>query len=123
MDYVGSERRRHRLVLTRNTEYHIRDQVCVAVRDRATKKWCIGHLAVSKKVEGGVRFHDNGAVVPSMDEPAIGEAIFFTYLAPTGEHRQLVTSRIESIGRPTKKDVLTYATLQIKPQTKPQRSN
>ena len=35
-DYRGTERRRHRVYMTRNTEYHFRDGVCVAVRDRRT---------------------------------------------------------------------------------------
>ena len=117
MEFAGSERRRHRLVVTRNTEYHLKDHVCVAVRDRSTKKWCLGHMAVSLKVEGGVRFHDNGAVVPSLEDPLIGDAIFFCYVGPGGDERQLVTSRIEAIGRPTKKDVLTYATLSVKKKT------
>lgn len=110
----GQERRRHRLVVTRNTEYHLRDMVCVAVRDRNTKRWSEGHMAVTLKVEGGVKFHDNGAVVPSLTEPAPGDAMYFCYLSPSGERRQLVTSRIEDIVRPPKRDVLAYATLGVR---------
>jgi hypothetical protein len=46
MSYQGSDRRRHRLIVTRNTEYHLKDDLCVAVRDRNTKKWQVGHIAV-----------------------------------------------------------------------------
>lgn len=113
-NFKGTERRRHRLVLTRNTEYHLKDDVVVAVRDRQSKRWCEGHMAVSLKLQGGVRFFDNGAVVPSLSEPAPGDAMFFTYKTEAGDERQLVTSRIEAIDRPAKKDVLTYATLGIK---------
>lgn len=120
MSYTGHERRRHRLVVTRNTEYHLRDEVCVAVRDRRTKKWCEGHLAVSLKVEGGVRFHDNGAVVPSLEDPRPGDAMFFTYRTDLGHERQLITSKIEAIERPPKRDVLAYATMRPRqPAQKP----
>ena len=111
MQYEGTERRQHRLVVTRNTEYHLKGDVCVAVRDRTSKRWSEGHLAVSKRVEGGVRFYDNGAVVPSLDPLGVGDAMFFTYRTDRGEDRQLITSRIEAIERTPKKDVLTYATL------------
>jgi hypothetical protein len=114
MNYEGSERRQHRLILTRNTEYHLKGEICVAVRDRSTKRWAEGHLAVSKRVEGGVRFYDNGAVVPSLDPLSIGDAMFFTYRTDRGEDRQLITSRIESIARTPKKDVLAYATLGVR---------
>lgn len=111
MAYEGTDRRRHRLIVTRNTEYHIKDGVCVAVRDRNTKRWCEGHMAVSLRLEGGVKFHTNGAMVPSLVEPTPGDAIYFSYKSPSGEDRQLVTSRIEAISRPPKRDVLAYNTL------------
>ena len=44
--YLGPERRRHRAYVTRNTEYHFRDDVCVAVRDVKSRKWLVSHLAV-----------------------------------------------------------------------------
>jgi hypothetical protein len=113
MSYEGTERRRHKLIVTRNTEYHLRDDVCVAVRDRSTRRWCEGHLAVSLRCEGGVKFHSNGAMIPSLIDPGPGDAIYFSYIAANGDERQLVTSRIESIARTPKRDVLAYATLGI----------
>jgi hypothetical protein len=114
MSYEGTDRRRHRLILTRNTEYHIKDGVCVAVRDRGSKRWCEGHLAVSLRLEGGVKFYMNGAMVPSLVEPEPGDAVYFSYKSPSGEDRQLVTSRIEAINHPPKRDVLAYSTLCVK---------
>jgi hypothetical protein len=114
MEYEGSERRIHKVVVTRNTEYHFKRDVCVAVRDRRTKRWCEGHMAVSLRLEGGVKFHDNGSIVPTLDGPRTGDAIFFTYKTDWGEDRQLITSKIEDVGRPPKKDVLAYATLKKK---------
>ena len=112
MSYPGTERRRHSTIVTRNTEYHLRDGVCVAVRDRNSKRWAEGHIAVSLPVQGGVRFFDNGAVVPSLADPRPGDAMFFSYKEGR-EERQLVTSKIESVLRTPKKDVLAYATLGI----------
>lgn len=114
MEYQGNERRRHRIIVTRNTEYHLKDDQVVAVRDRNTKRWCEGHLALSLKVEGGVRFFDNGAVVPSLEPPAPGDAMYFTYQNDTGHSRQLITSKIEAVERTPKRDVLAYATLGIR---------
>ncbi|NUP09011.1 MAG: hypothetical protein HOW73_23420 [Polyangiaceae bacterium] len=114
MSWNGPDRRRHRVIVTRNTEYHLKDEVVVAVRDRNSKRWCEGHIAVSLKVEGGVRFFDNGAVVPSLEAPCPGDAMYFTYKNDTGHARQLITSRIEAVERTPRKDVLAYATLGIK---------
>ena len=55
-DYRGPERRRHRIFVTRNTEYHFRDDVCVAVRDRRTGSFLQGHLALCRPLHGGIRF-------------------------------------------------------------------
>ena len=115
MSWNGSERRRHRVIVTRNTEYHLKDDVVVAVRDRGSKRWCEGHMAVSLRLEGGVRIFDNGAVVPSLEAPKPGDAMYFTYKNEAGHQRQLITSKIESVDRTPKRDVLTYATLRRRP--------
>lgn len=114
--FEGKERRRHRVFITRNTEYHLRDNVCVAVRDRTSKRWAEGHLALRLRVEGAVRVHSNGALIPTFTPPASGDALFFTYRTDEGEERQLVTSRIEEVGRPPKSDVTSYPSLFKKKQ-------
>ena len=108
MSYQGTERRRHRIYVTRNTEYHLRDGVCVAVRDRHTNTFRDAHVAINLKVEGGVRLFPNGAAVPNVPQPGVGDALFFSQnLGPTAP-RQIVTSRIERIARPSKEDVQAY---------------
>ena len=109
--FEGPERRRHRVFVTRNTEYHLRDGVCVAVRDRTSKRWAEGHLALRLRMEGAVRVHSNGALIPIFSPPDAGDAIFFTYRTSEGEDRQLVTSRIEEVARPPKADVASYPPL------------
>jgi hypothetical protein len=101
--YRGPDRRVHRLYVTRNTEYHFRGEVCVAVRDRRTGRWLDAHLAVQRKLSGGVKFHANGVAVPSCASPQVGEALYFDE-----EGRELITSLLSGIERPTKQAVATY---------------
>jgi hypothetical protein len=101
--YGGPERRRHRVFVTRNTEYHFRDGVCIAVRDRRTGEFLHGHLALCRTVEGGIRFFPNGAIVPNAGEPRPGESIYFA----SGE-RDLITSPLERVERPSRELTQAY---------------
>jgi hypothetical protein len=101
--YDGKERRRHKVFLTHNTEYHFRDARCVAVRDRRTGEWLPGHLALRRQLFGGIRFFMNGSLLPNPGEPKVGEALFF---AEGG--RDLITSPLESVERPPKELVEDY---------------
>ena len=102
-EFRGSERRRHRVFMTRNTEYHFRDGVCVGVRDRRTGDWLPGHLALRRQLFGSIRFFMNGSILPNPGEPRVGEALFF---AQGG--RDLITSPLESVERPPKELVQEY---------------
>lgn len=103
--YTGNERRQHRVYVTRNTEYHVRGETCVAVRDRKTGQFLASHLAIQRTLSGGVRYFANGSAVPSYEPPQIGEALYF------GEGgRELVTSLCSSIVRPEKRLVASYPT-------------
>jgi len=62
-EYGGPDRRRHRVYVTKNTEYHFKDGFCIAVRDRRTGDFLQGHLALRRRVHGGLRFYLNGAIV------------------------------------------------------------
>jgi len=107
------ERRRHRVYITRNTEYHFRDAACVAVRDRRTGDFLEGHLAISRKLQGGLKFFTNGAIVPNGGDPVPGEALYFA-----ADGRDLVTSPLEKIDRPSKRLVESYP---LPPQAPPTR--
>lgn len=102
-DYKGPERRRHRVYVTRNTEYHFRDGFCVAVRDRTTGRFLPGHLALQRRVQGGLKFFANGAIAANPGEPRPGEALYFA-----SDERDLVTSPVETVERPTQALVLAY---------------
>jgi hypothetical protein len=101
--FTGPERRRHRVYVTRNTEYHFRDGFCVAVRDRRTGKFLQSHLALRRRIHGGLRFFLNGAIIPNPGEPQPGEALYFESAG-----RDLVTSPLETVERPPKDVVEAY---------------
>ncbi len=103
MSYQGPERRRHKVYVTQNTEYHFEGEVCVAVRDRARRSWLLDHQALDRKLSGCVRFHKNGDAYPCLDRPRRGDALFFGSDGP-----DVITSAIGSIGRPPKELVLEY---------------
>jgi hypothetical protein len=98
-----TERRRHRMYVTRNTEYHFRDGCCVAVRDRKGGKWMLAHGAIKRGLSGAIRFRPDGEPYPCLAEPRVGDALFFGDQGP-----DLVTSVLTSIERPAKQLVTHY---------------
>src|SRR5690606_8557213 len=70
------ERRRRFVYVTRNTEYHVMDGICVAVRDRRSRTWRDDHPAVGHNLAGGIRIV-GGAMLPSLEGPALDEPIYF----------------------------------------------
>ena len=97
------DRRRHRVYLTRNTEYHTRDNRCVAVRDRTTGLWIWEHRALWARVLGGLSFQ-NGGIRPTPGVPNLGESL---YLHRT-DGEDLVTSQLEDVLRPDQQEVASY---------------
>src|SRR5687768_16283626 len=102
MSYPHKERRIHKIFVTRNTEYHVRGAVCVAVRDRRSGEWLRAHLALRSRISGGLKFH-GGGVMPNAGVPSIGESLFFHAAG-----RDLVTSTILSVDRPQREIVSEY---------------
>lgn len=102
MSYQGRERRVHRVFVTRNTEYHVREAVCVAVRDRAGDAWRDDHPAVGRRLAGALK-HVHGGILPTLEEPQVGHSVYFR----RGE-RDLVTSVVERVERPARDVVASY---------------
>ena len=102
-EYKGGERRRHRVHVTRNTEYHVRDGFCVAVRNRQTGDFMHGHLALARRVQGGLKFYETGGIVANPGDPRPGESLYFAT-----DGRDLVTSALETVERPSKALVEAY---------------
>lgn len=103
MRYAGRDRRIHKVFVTRNTEYHVRRNLCVAVRDRRSGDWLPAHLAFQRLVSGGLRFHRNGGIMPNEGVPAVGESLFFC-----ADGQDLVTSPVIAIERPEREVVASY---------------
>src|SRR5262245_61770441 len=87
MPYNGPDRRIHRVFVTRNTEYHVRRETCVGVRDRQTGMWLQRHFAINLPVAGAIRFFDTGAMSTNPGLPQVGESMYFE-----ASGRDLVTS-------------------------------
>lgn len=97
------ERRIHTVYVTRNTEYHVRREVCVAVRDRRSGQWLRSHQALSSVVRGALKFTVRGAIDPNPGKPRTGECLYFSE-----QGRDLVTSAIVDVQRPALDIVSTY---------------
>ena len=98
-----NDRRIHKVFVTRNTEYHLCKDECVAVRDRRSGEWLRAHLALRQRIHGGLRFTRAGGIRATVGMPDIGESMFFH-----AEGRDLVTSPVLSIDRPERKVVSRY---------------
>ncbi len=102
-EFEGAERRQHRMFVTRNTEYHFRGETCVAVRDRKTGQFRVGHMALRRELTTPVRFGAAGAPFPSLEDPEVGDALYFG-----AGGRELLTSVLTAIERPPKALVTAY---------------
>src|SRR5579863_6500554 len=101
--YKGPDRRRHRVYVTRNTEYHFRDGFCVAVRDRRSGEFLHGHLALKRRFQGALKFYSNGGISPNSGEPRPGESLYFSQ-----NGHDLVTSPLERVDRPSRELAAAY---------------
>lgn len=104
---TGRERRRRFVYVTKNTEYHVMDKLCVAVRDRSSGGWRREHQALRRRLAGGITVFSNGAILPSLDPLHVGQAMYFV-LPGNGEQEQLVTSRLERVARPNRAALAHY---------------
>ena len=111
MSYAGQERRRRFVYTTKNTEYHVFDEICVGVRDRGDGRWHPTHTALRRRLEGGIRVFPNGALVPTLEAPMVGDPMFFSLNRAHDDEQQVVTSRLEAIGRPEQDDLARYPRL------------
>ena len=101
--YPGHERRKRVMYVTRNTEYHFKEERCVAVRERATGSWLLTHPALNRALSGSVRFNRDREPYPSLEGPRVGEGLLFASEGP-----DVVTSNLEAIARPEKAIVIAY---------------
>lgn len=103
VSYEGPERRRRRVYVTRNTEYHFDERTCVAVRDRGTGHWLLRHPALKRRLSGSIRFNRQLDAYPTLESPKLGEGLFFGDDGP-----DVVTSHLLSVERPAKDIIRSY---------------
>jgi hypothetical protein len=106
--YSGPERRKNRVFVTKNTEYHFNGELCVAVRDRRSGKWLPSHLAIGRRLSGGVHFQPNGTAIPVCERPALGEALYFA-----DDGRELITSAVCGLERPSRETTRSYGATRL----------
>jgi hypothetical protein len=108
--YVGPERRRHRVYVTRNSEYHCRDGVCVAVKNKKSGVFIPGHVALGRHIRVGLRFDESGAVsaISQPENPRMGDQVCFSASDAAHSFTDVVTSPLETVERPTKETVKAY---------------
>lgn len=82
MTYTGPERRIHRIVMTENTEYHLRRRRCLLVRDRSSGEWLHDHRALDKELVGAVSMASPEIEFNDTPIPRPGERMMFD--GPTG---------------------------------------
>jgi len=107
-NYRGPERRRHRVFVTRNTEYHCRDGICVAVRDRRTREFVEAHAALGKRVSGGLKFNDNGGIESARAGGDLEPGDQVCFAGATDKDRSVITSPLDHVERPPKDVVAHY---------------
>lgn len=89
------ERRIHRILITQNTEYHLRRRQCVAVRNRNTGEWYSMHRALSLEVAGSLRFFEHGGLKLQEQLPVVGDCVYF-------QDTNIVTTPVIGVERPPK---------------------
>jgi hypothetical protein len=104
MSYAGPDRRIHKVFVTRNTEYHVRQGKCVGVRDRESGDWLQQHFALYRPIIGSIKFFESGAMSALPGLPRIGESMYFEDVG-----RDLVTSSVVSVERPKPEVVAEYS--------------
>jgi hypothetical protein len=103
LSYLDPDRRRHTMYVTRNTEYHLRDGVCIAVRDRRSGCWLPSHSALRRTLGGAVCYDPSGNATASPSVARIGDAPRF---GSRGSER--VTTALSSAARPSRHHVAAY---------------
>jgi hypothetical protein len=96
-----TDRRRHVVYLTRNSEYHCRLDECVAVRSRSSGRWHRDHPAVRARLAGVIDAASN----LSRSEPRTGQRLIFE------SDRPVITSPVTCVGRPDKSAIFSYCSL------------
>jgi hypothetical protein len=99
MEYRGPERRKYRVFVTDNTEYHLRADICVAVRNTKTGEWLEHHFTIGSRLEGGLSVRGGGFDL-HVGAPEVGDRLAFD--------NDVLTSPVRTMRRPGLDTVKIY---------------
>ena len=107
-EYSGPERRKRRVYVTQNHEYHCKDGVCMAVRDTQTGNFLAKHVALGKRVSGAFMLRGRRGIraVFLPENVAPGQRVYFSVDAQ--DPSAVITSSVKSIERPPPEIVAQY---------------
>ena len=100
-----------RVLVTVNTEYHIRDNVCVAVRSRGAGAFFSIHGAIGRRVDGYIETHPRTkemVLARRSANPKIGHVICFCPGGMIRPEDAMVTSAIVEMRPPTEEEIASY---------------
>jgi hypothetical protein len=101
MIHAATERRIHKVLFTRNTQYHMRGSHCVAVR-KGAESLTVNHGAVGKELEGSFGYSTTeGFRLGSPGKPISGQRLLFT--------GDILTSALVKVERSSREDFLGYS--------------
>ncbi len=99
------EKRRHRMFVTRNTEYHLRDDICVAVRKKVSGDWLMQEKALGARLAGVVTVTPHRSIrFTGSLFPSVGDNLLF--ISVSGQ--DIVTTKIRAIERPPREALKYY---------------
>jgi hypothetical protein len=102
------EKRRHKMYVTRNTEYHVKDDVCVGIRNVRNGDWILQSKVLGAKLIAALSALPQTAKrVSEFIRPKEGDNLVF--LSMTGE--DIVTTKIREVSRPPKHVIQYYLAL------------
>jgi hypothetical protein len=97
------DRRLHRMFVTENSEYHLKENVCVGIRSLRSGKWITRAKALKARLIGGISsMIEVKLAAPSF--PKVGESLLFM----TDDGEDVVTTRIKDIRRPPREALNFY---------------
>lgn len=100
------ERRRHKVYITKNTEYHLRNDTCVGIKSCRDGSWIRdGKILMAKLVGAVERVAELAEHLVGI--PEVGKYLLFV----SDEGEFIVTTKLENIDRPPKEAVSNYIVL------------
>ena len=98
--YKGPERRIHHIFVTRHTEYHIREGICVAVKQNENQESAVSRQALNMRMLG---YYGPGTLCAHPGPPDLGFSLHFSI-----QSKFVVTSPVVAVKRPPKEIADSY---------------